>query len=163
MRIFEHHITDTNQINVGDTVVVVDSHRGRTTYVQYAEVTRKLKTKFELTFESGRKVEYSTNIPFGYIKRYGVSDGYGSSSTHMYPVNDEVVEWSTQENRKVTAHQLRLRLAEMTSNTRHEKAGTKEALDTAHEVADMAQQLVELEEEISNINHEFAAREEQEQ
>lgn len=164
MDISKYLITNIDQINVGDTVVVVTkSYRGRTQGAQYAEVTRKLKTKFELTFENDRKVEYSTRIDFRSIKRYGSSDGYCTPSEYMYPVNDEVVKWSMQENRKVTAYQMRLRLAEMASDTRYEKAGTEEALDIAREIAAMAQRLVELEEEISKVDHEFAAREEHEQ
>lgn len=139
MNISKYLITNTDQINVGDTVVVVESYRGRTTRARYAEVTRKLKTKFELTFENGLRVEYSTRIYFRSIKRYGLSDVYSASMEHMYLVNDEVVKWSTQENRKATAHQLRLRLGQTASDTRHDEAGTEEALDTAREIADMAQ------------------------
>lgn len=163
MNISKHLITNTDQIKVGDAVVVVKSYHGRTSRVQYAEVTRKLKTKFELTFEDGRKVDYSTRIDFRSIKRYGVSDGYGLSSQYMYPVNDEVVEWCTQESHEAAAHQLRAQLAELTSNIRQNEVGTEESLNTAREIADLAQQLAELEEEISKIDHAVADREEREQ
>lgn len=165
MNITQHEITKIDQINVGDTVVVVGSYRGRTTRVQYAEVTRKLKTKFELTYSDTDKVEYSTRIVFGNLKRYGAGAdmSYGMSSTHMYPAIDEVVEWCVQEKRKVTANRLRGDLAELTGKNRNDQAGTEEALNTAREIAHMTQRLVDLEEAISKADHEDAAREEQEQ
>lgn len=163
MDITQYEIDNIDQVSVGDTVIVVDSYRGRTTRVQRADVTRKLKTKFELTFDGGRKVEYAARISFGGIRRYGLGSDYGSSTETMYPVNDEVVEWCAQENRKVDANLLRAELVEMTTKNRYEQAGTEEALATARQIAHTAQQLVELEEEISKIDHEFIAREEQEQ
>ena len=164
MNITQHQITKIDQISVGDTVVVVDSYRGRTTRVQYAEVTRTLKTKFELTYEDDSKVEYSSRIVFGNLKRYGAGAGmsYGMSSTHMYPANDDVVEWCVQEKCKVTANRLRGELAELTGKNRNDQAGTEEALNTAREIAHMARRLVDLEEEISAAEHETAARKEQE-
>lgn len=163
MDITKHEITNIDQINVGDAVIVVDGYRGRTTRVQHADVTRKLKTKFELTFDGGRKVEYSSRIVFGNIKHYRLGSDYGSSTETMYPVNDEVTQWCTQENRKVDANLLRAELAEMAAKHRYEEAGTEEALTVAGQIAHTAQQLVELEEEISKIDHEFIAHEEQEQ
>lgn len=165
MNITQHQITKIDQVNVGDTVVVVDSYRGRTTSVKYAEVTRKLKTKFELSYSDTDKVEYSSRIVFGHLKRYGAGAdlSYGASSTYMYPTNDEVVEWCVQEKRKVTANRLRGQLADLTSKNRYDEAGTEEALNIAREIAHLAQRLVELEEEISAADHEAVAREEQEQ
>lgn len=164
MNIDKYQITSIDQFGVGDTVVVVGSYRGRTTRVQYAEVTRKLKTKFELTYFDTDKVEYSARIVFGRIKRYGPGSdaSYGMSSTHMYPANDDaVVEWCVQENRKVAAQRLRAKLAEVTSKHRRDEASPEEALNMAREIAHMAQRLVDLEEEISKVDHEFASREEQ--
>lgn len=163
MDISKHEITNVDQISVGDAVIVVDGYRGRTTRVQRAEVTRKLKTKFELTFDGGRKVEYSSRIVFGNIKRYRLGSDYGSSTENMYPVNDEVTQWCAQENRKVKATSLRVQLGALAHKNRNDEAGTEEALNTAREIAHMAQRLVELEEEISKVDHEFAAREEQKQ
>lgn len=165
MNITQHQITKIDQISVGDTVVVVDSYRSRTTRIRYAEVTRTLKTKFELTYEDDSKVEYSSRIVFGNLKRYGAGAdmSYGMSSTHMYPANDDVVEWCVQEKRKVTANRLRGELAELTGKNRNDQAGTEEALNTAREIAHMAQRLVDLEEAISAADHGAAAREEQEQ
>ena len=165
MNITQHQITKIDQVNVGDTVVVVDSYRGRTTSVKYAEVTRKLKTKFELSYSDTDKVEYSSRIVFGHLKRYGAGAdlSYGASSTYMYPTNDEVVGWCVQEKRKVTANRLRSELADLTSKNRNDEAGTEEALNTAREIAHAAQRLVDLEEEISKADHEAVAREEQEQ
>lgn len=165
MNITQHQITKIDQISVGDTVVVVDSYRGRTTRVQHAEVTRTLKTKFELTYEDDSKVEYSSRIVFGNLKRYGAGAGmsYSMSSTHMYPANDDVVEWCVQEKRKVTANRLRGELAELTGKNRNDEAGTEEALNTAREIAHMAQRLVDLEEAITAADHEAGARKEREQ
>ena len=144
---------------------MVDSYRGHVTRIQYGEVTRKLKTKFEVTYSDTDKAEYASRIVFGNLKRYGAGAGmsYGMSSTHMYPANDEVVEWCAQEKRKVTADRLRSELAELSGKTRRSEAGNEEALNTAREIANMAQRLVELEEEISAAEHEAGARKEQEQ
>lgn len=165
MNITQHRINEIDQINVGDTVVVVESYRGRTTGIRYAEVTRKLKTKFEVAYSDTDKVEYSSRIVFGHLKRYGAGSdlSYGASSTRMYPTNDEVVEWCVQEKRKVTANRLRGELAELTGKNRNDQAGTEESLNTAREIAHMAQRLVDLEEAISAADHEAADREEQEQ
>lgn len=165
MNIDKYQIEKIDQVNVGDTVVVIESYRGRTTSVRYAEVTRKLKTKFEVAYSDTDKVEYSSRIVFGHLKRYGAGSdlSYGMSSTYMYPANDDVVEWCAQENRKVTANRLRSQLADLTTKNRHDQAGTEEALNTAREIAHMAQRLVALEEEVATADHEAAAREEQEQ
>lgn len=165
MNIDKYQIDNIDQISVGDTVVVVDSYRGHVTRIQYGEVTRKLKTKFEVTYSDTDKAEYASRIDFGHLKRYGVGSNfsYGLSSTHMYPANDEVVEWCAQEKRKVTADRLRSELAELSGKTRRSEAGNEEALNTAREIAHMAQRLVDLEEAITAADHEAAAREEQEQ
>lgn len=166
MNITQHQITKIDQVNVGDTVVVVESYRGRTTSVRYAEVTRILKTKFELTYSDTDKVEYAARISFGRINRYGAGgaySSYGMSSTHMYPTNDEVVEWCAQEKRKVTATSLRVQLGALAHKNRNDEAGTEEALNTAREIVHMAQRLVALEEEIAAADHAAVAREEQEE
>lgn len=164
MNIAKHQIDNIDQIIVGDTVVVVDFYRGHVTRIQYGEVTRKLKTKFEVTYSDTDKVEYAARIGLGGIKRYGTGSdiSYGLSSTHMYPANDEVVEWCAQENRKATADRLRSELADLSGKTRRSEAGNEEALNTAREIANMAQRLVELEEEISAAEHEAGVRKEQE-
>lgn len=164
MNIDKYQITNINQVNVGDTVVVVESDRGRTTRVKYAEVTRILKTKFELTYDNSSKVEYAARISFGRIKRYGAGGAYSSystSNTRMYPANDDVAEWYVQENRKVTATSLRVQLGALAHKNRNDEAGTEEALNTARKIVHMAQRLVALEEEIAAADHEAAAREEQ--
>lgn len=61
-------IENISQVIVGDIVVVVDK---RTMSTQYARVSRVLKTKFELEYDSGEKVEYSTDISHGHIYRKG--------------------------------------------------------------------------------------------
>ena len=151
MNIDNHAIESTDQIQNGDNVVLVTTNRGKPTSIAVAQVTRKLKTKFEVTYREGSKDTYNTNISFGSLVRYG-SGGrtpFSTVRTIMYPINDEVKAWCAHQGRKMKANSLRIELGDLAYSHRFNEAGKEETLNTIREIAHMAQQLLEMEELIA--------------
>lgn len=135
-------IENISQVVVGD-IVVVDT---RTLSTQYAKVSRVLKTKFELEYDSGEKVEYSTDISHGHIYRKGeTKGGFNASVTRMFPLTDEVNRWCAHESRKLTAKKLKDDLVKLLESSRSSEVGTDESCDLAQEIAYRANDLSDLE------------------
>lgn len=156
MYIDQYEIKDIDQVNAGDTVVVIAYTHGCAVTVCRAEVSRKLKTKFELTYDDGSKTEYSSRIGYGGLKRYGagIDSGFSSASKRMYQANDVLNAWCEQEDRKRNAAQLRRQMADLANRSQNAEVGTSTAIESAREIANMAQRLVALEEEISKADEE---------
>lgn len=153
MNINEYQIKNIDQVSVGDDVVVV-TERGHGVTTARATVTRKLKTKFELQYASGDKVEYRTRMPFGSVTRFGETPGMSySGAAKMYPDNDAVRYWCENEDRKTEADGLRWQIADLAQNHRRGNAGEVPLLEVAREVARKAQQLVEMETAIYEYEH----------
>lgn len=149
----EYQIKNIDQVSVGDSVVIV-TDRGRGVTTTRATVTRKLKTKFELQYASGDKVEYRTRMPFGSVTRFGETPGMSYSGREsLYPDNDAVRSWCANEARKTEADGLRWKIADLAQNHRRGNVGEVPLLEIAREVARKAQQLVEMEAEIFEYEH----------
>ena len=152
-------IDNIDQVNVGDKVVVVDTNYTQTTRILSAEVTRVLKTKFELTYKDGNTAEFSTDIDAGCIRPKGMSRGeFGASTTRMFPRTEEVAAWCKQEVRKAKAKELKTELFKFVGNSSFDGISADEMLGVAREIAHKANLLVELAEEISATEHEATSR-----
>lgn len=152
-------IGNIDQVSVGDKVFVVSTYYSRTTSILHAEVTRVLKTKFELTYKGGNKAEFSTDIVAGHIRPKGMARGeFGVSTTRMFPRTEEVAAWCRQEVRKDKARELKAEVSKIAGNSSFDGISADEMLDVAREIAHKANLLAELAEEISTTEHKATAR-----
>lgn len=160
MRPTDKQITSTDELKVGDTFIIAwetDEHIPATT--EKATVAQKLKTKFKLEFEDGSKAEYSTRMVDGTL----VPDGqafHDGIMRKLYTGDDEVLAWSEREKRRADAYTLCWEIYELAKGFRHDVPGNDGVLDTAREIAHMAQLLVEEETRIAEFEHEHFSREE---
>ena len=156
MNISHLAIDNISQINVGDTVILVDSYYSRTTSIKRMTVKRILKTKFELVDRNGLKEEYRTDVRSYAIHPYGKpkDTGFGTSRTVMYPDTEKVRAWCIQEKRKVKAQGLKYDLTKLVKTEWPEEINTEEAYDTAREIAHKAQLFRDLIKEILDVEAE---------
>lgn len=136
-------VTDFNDINEGDKVVLSERNWGTRT-LREATVTRKTKTRFTVTDDAGVEKTYRSTIsPRGGLTVYGKS-GAVAYTTMLYRATDEVKDWVYYEKTKRHVKNLRGEVAERIDNLKNAEFGAA-AADGAKELAAAAKVLADME------------------
>lgn len=124
MHIDHEAIVNYNEIEVGQSVLVVGNLHGRPTSAKFYEVTRKTKTRFTLTDENGKSRVFKSTISLlGRISEWGTGadNSYSDVREHMYFDNPSTRAWVAMMGRmkyaKGLREQIRLAAACLADNT----------------------------------------------
>ena len=156
-------ITNTDQLSVGDEVVLITYNSNEPTNVSHAVVTKLLKTKMTLRFEhtdanntvTTEDVEYSTRLNYGRLTRYEHCNDRNSLSrisTKLYTVNSTTQRLAARAESSITARETRYKLIDAVGQLNIKHGG--HSLEDLREIKKLTQQIIDAETRTTRIEKE---------
>lgn len=147
MRLSDIAIRNYDNVNTGDKCGVVRTVDGTPTAILRGEVTKKTKTRFTVTTDSGSQYVFNSNIDSvsGTVDEWGQGHSYRSAYV-IVPAGDTFDAWCANEDNISASYRLRSKINKIAGNmdSRYNPPG-KYSAESVAELAELVNELVSIE------------------